>query len=445
MRKTHWLAIAALLLATPALAGGNHRAQRLRDYDDWYFNGKDWIMATTSWLGTNSDDASAAGNYSNGLPVTADDLLFPETAIRAMGSNMDAFAGVKSTGTLTLAANAIATKTVTIGLGGAAITYTWVAALGSADDVLIGGSASASIDNLVAAITGGAGEGSVYGTGTVAHTHVTAVRDGDTMDVTALLHGVDGDLLETTETMTNGSWGDVTLTGGADFLFNLIWIGRGHGFDIGDSANPLYTNATKLVHQGEGQLFYKKFPVSVTNQVIINSANNNAAATITGTDGTTPWDPVGITNLNATRGHVTIAGDVDVGQLFVGYLTNPTFDVTVVAAAEPVTVLIVYGGQYTGAFVPPAVHIYGGSIALTGTTGAGLIQMFQSGGRFQYDSTKTITAYYLLGGVADLTQATREVTISALYKAPDPIATLFKSDDLVTIVTTHDFTGGDTP
>jgi hypothetical protein len=105
---------------------------------------------------------------------------------------------------------------VTIG----ARVYAWVAALSSpavANEVLIGGSASASIDNLIAAVNGAAGAGTTYSTGTVAHADVTAsAGTGDTMDVVADVAGSAGNAIATTETMAAGSWGAATLTGGED-------------------------------------------------------------------------------------------------------------------------------------------------------------------------------------------------------------------------------------
>lgn len=54
-------------------------------------------------------------------------------------------------------------------------TYTFVDALTAADQVKIGVDAPASAANLVAAITAGAGAGTAYGSGTVAHADVTAM------------------------------------------------------------------------------------------------------------------------------------------------------------------------------------------------------------------------------------------------------------------------------
>lgn len=120
-----------------------------------------------------------------------------------------------ASGTLTLSGNAVANETVTV----AGVVYTWKASpTTNANEVKVGATASISIDNLIAAINGGTGSGTLYGSATVAHTRVTAAAgSGDTMVVTALLTnytGAAGNSLATTEAMTNGSWGAATLTGG---------------------------------------------------------------------------------------------------------------------------------------------------------------------------------------------------------------------------------------
>ena len=122
-------------------------------------------------------------------------------------------ATVAATGTLTLTGNAVAGETVTIG----GVTYEFVSALVGAYDVLIGAAATNTLDNLIAAINGAAGEGTTYGTGTDQHPTVTAAAGaGDTMDVTAASSGAAGNSIGTTETMTAGSWGSTALTGGSD-------------------------------------------------------------------------------------------------------------------------------------------------------------------------------------------------------------------------------------
>jgi hypothetical protein len=120
--------------------------------------------------------------------------------------------GTKATGTLTLAGNAVADETVTIG----SKVYTWKATVGTtSNQVKIGTTASDSIDNLIAAINKAAGGGTTYGSNTVAHTQVVAaVGAGDTMGLTAKEYSSSYNTVATTATMTAGSWGAATLTGG---------------------------------------------------------------------------------------------------------------------------------------------------------------------------------------------------------------------------------------
>lgn len=119
----------------------------------------------------------------------------------------------KSTYTLTVG-NAAPTEVVVVG----GVTYTFVAALALPNDVLIGGTAAATLANLVAAITAGAGAGTVYGTGTVVNPVVTAVAalvgPPATMIATAILPGIAANTSPTTTTVVNGSWTGGTLSGG---------------------------------------------------------------------------------------------------------------------------------------------------------------------------------------------------------------------------------------
>lgn len=118
--------------------------------------------------------------------------------------------GTKGSEILTLAGQPLDTETVT--LGGTVYTFETIFS-DTPDSVLIGATASDSIDNIIAAITNGAGEGSLYGTGTLVNEDATAVAGaGDTMNATALLGGIIS--IASTETLTSGSWGAATLQGG---------------------------------------------------------------------------------------------------------------------------------------------------------------------------------------------------------------------------------------
>lgn len=121
-------------------------------------------------------------------------------------------AGVKATGTLTLSGNAGNTQTVTIGTK----VYTFQTVLTNVDgNVLIGATASDSIDNLIAAINLAAGAGTLYAAATTLHPTVTAAAGaGDTMTATAKTAGTAGNAIATTETLASGAWGAATLAGG---------------------------------------------------------------------------------------------------------------------------------------------------------------------------------------------------------------------------------------
>lgn len=121
-------------------------------------------------------------------------------------------APVAATGALTFTNVGVAAETITIGT----ITYTLVAALTAANQILIGASATATAANLAAAINGAAGEGTVYGTGTKQHPSVSASAAAGVVTVTARQIGSIGNQVVTTETSTVASFAAATLTGGFD-------------------------------------------------------------------------------------------------------------------------------------------------------------------------------------------------------------------------------------
>ena len=121
-----------------------------------------------------------------------------------------------SIGTLT-GTTISATNTVVID----GITYTFIAALSTgpivANEILLGAADTDSLDNLIAAINGAAGEGVLYSVGTTPQTLVSARPGaGDTMIVDALTRGVAGDAITTTDTLAAGGWAGGTLASGVD-------------------------------------------------------------------------------------------------------------------------------------------------------------------------------------------------------------------------------------
>lgn len=82
------------------------------------------------------------------------------------------------------------------------------------NEILIGGSAAASLDNLKLAINGGATAGTEYSLGTQAHPQVTAEANDNTTQVVTARDFAVGEDIATTETMTNWAWGATTLASG---------------------------------------------------------------------------------------------------------------------------------------------------------------------------------------------------------------------------------------
>ena len=119
---------------------------------------------------------------------------------------------IAATGILTLTGLPLDTETVTID----AKVYTFQTVLTDVDgNVLIGATASDSIDNLIAAIGLGAGSGTTYAASMTLHpTASAAAGAGDTMVATGKVSD-ETSKVASTETLTNGSWG------AANFAYDL--------------------------------------------------------------------------------------------------------------------------------------------------------------------------------------------------------------------------------
>lgn len=169
-------------------------------------------------------DSAGTATAAAGLTVdtTGRAMMSDDGLTLTVQANINAYnvASAAAVGTLTLAGNAVAAETVTIDT----TVYTWRATLtAAANDVLVGATASDSIDNLIAAINRSGAAGVAYSEATEAHSTVTAAAGaGDTMVVTARTAGAAGNSIATAETMTNGSWGAATLAGGSDWTVSAI-------------------------------------------------------------------------------------------------------------------------------------------------------------------------------------------------------------------------------
>lgn len=117
--------------------------------------------------------------------------------------------------------NSIDAETVTIG----SKVYTFEDLLSDVDgNVHIGADAEETLGNLIAGINLDAGAGSKYATSMTGHPDVTAVAGSavNTMVITADVAGNDGNTIDTTETLTEGSWGVATLTGGFTAIYAFV-------------------------------------------------------------------------------------------------------------------------------------------------------------------------------------------------------------------------------
>ena len=154
------------------------------------------------------------------IPSAASQTLAAYTVVgydqnkRMVKATYDVVDAVAATGTLTFSGTGTANDTITIG----STVYTLKASVGTtANEVLIGASAAATAANLVAAITGGAGAGTTYGSATTPHASVTARTDSSAVvGLVAKTPGTAGNAIATTETGTGTSFAAATLGGGKD-------------------------------------------------------------------------------------------------------------------------------------------------------------------------------------------------------------------------------------
>lgn len=116
-------------------------------------------------------------------------------------------------------------ETVTLGTGATAKTYAYVAVLSIpavANEVLIGANQTASHLNILRAVNKAAGEGTLYGTGTVAHSRILGLSsDGTTTVFNARVKGTAGNAFASTETCANASFVGVTFASGTDMTLML--------------------------------------------------------------------------------------------------------------------------------------------------------------------------------------------------------------------------------
>lgn len=150
---------------------------------------------------------------------------------------------VAATGTLTVTGNFSNNETVLVGDK----NYTFKSNANfnatTSNEVLLGGSAADSLQNLYDAINrNGDTRGSSYSYNTTANGEVTATGiDATTITVTARVLGTDANSVPTTEAADNASWGGSTLSGGTD---GNTLTDAAHGMANGDGPHLISSTMT---------------------------------------------------------------------------------------------------------------------------------------------------------------------------------------------------------
>jgi len=163
------------------------------------------------------DDAVAPVTFENGakrgINTTNQDLhdLERKRVLVEVFNPNDVPIGTQATGTLTTTGVFSNNETVTIGTQ----TYTLKSPfVNAANNIDASGTTAATLDNLKRAINGDGVAGTNYGTGTTVSTVAYATSTATTLDLMAKQGGTAGNVVVTTETAANASFGAATLTGG---------------------------------------------------------------------------------------------------------------------------------------------------------------------------------------------------------------------------------------
>ncbi len=388
---------------------------------------------TVTWTGGVDDDFDERDNWDlKVVPggatftdpnTTQDTIIVPKTTSRALATNLDrSTVGKWASGVLTLTANAGNTETVTLD----AKIYTFQTSLTDSDgNVKIGASASASIDNLIAAITLGSGSGTAYAASMTLHPTVSAYAgSGDTMDVRQVAPGVAG--VASTETMANGSFGgETTLIGetttGTDVL--LLHVEDGAPA-IGASGAPLKLGADKITFYGRNASFITNDGGSANyniTRLIVNSKNLVDALTLSDSNGTGK-----ISTLEIISGGVTFSGPRGITTLRIANASgNNKPRLTVTSAAGALLIVFLESGTLTTAVGITICYLSGGTLTSTST----VQDMFQFGGLFVFNGT-SVTSMDLVAGTMDTTRTagTKTATLLRIY----PAARLIENEDFLT-------------
>lgn len=402
-------------------------------------------MATIIWTGRANDNPVDTQNYAGGaLPTDGDQLVLNNTTLKPMVFNTDTlpatptltadaiFSGTQATGTLTFSGVVTDGETVTIG----STVYRFKDTMVQAFDVQRGGAgaAQASMDNLIAAINGTGTVGTEYFAGTALHPDVTAVDGGGiTMDVTARIGGTDGNAIDSTEGLANGSWGAATLTSGADdFTILLVYVGEDSLFGIEGSG--LIADCTKIINKSPSAGI--KYRLKTCVLTIIDSALDKSSNAFESVGAT-------LTTLTAVKGRSVLDFATSITDLNISYRDDKFADAEVMNDSSSTSVNIYQvGGRLTasqdaGAFL----HMDGGRAKFLSTATTGLRALYQVSGRVDYDIVSTVSQISVYGGTFNTVTTSNVLTIGLAAIFPDAHLLKSTTGDLVSIAILVDLLG----
>jgi hypothetical protein len=189
--------------------------------DTVYKIGTDETTSTIGTLGTSTGAVSMAAT---------DSYLFVADGAALYSYTTNDYAR----GTLTVSGAISAGETVKIG----SVYYKFATDVSTGADgtsgtpwlVLIGGTNTDTLANLLAAINNSGEAGTAYSLALTGNPDaVGSSSDATTLKVRSALPGTSGNSISTTETMVNGAWGGTTLSGGGGSSFATVSVPDGSG------------------------------------------------------------------------------------------------------------------------------------------------------------------------------------------------------------------------
>ncbi len=379
-------------------------------------------LIDTTWAGS-TGDASLASNWSNGLPddksltasadQTQTSVVFDKTSRFSITSGLGY---IRATSELTVTGNFSDTEVVVVD----GTTYTFQTVLTDVDgNVLIGGSAQASLTNLFNAINLTGTPGTDYAASMTIHPTFTSTNS----DATQLMVAhKDGGTTGNGKTMTtdgaNATWGATTPSAGG--LNTATGVVRRPIF-IDDYAGTIMTTGDRWTPIAAGPIYIEGTTTMTlfatlisTSRAVVDSPNYNKALDVVFVAGGVRPD------LEIVRGRVQVSltntGTDIIPNIFISdprgmsenlLITGTTSDTGVVCIVGPGT-MTNNGANWTD------VDVMGGQFV----NKAGTVTTMRSTGLVIQETTDTMTVAYIMGGELDLTIGTAAKTVTDIYLGP---------------------------